>query len=45
MCFCGFEYDKHGAVDEEMCDTRCAGDLSSVCGGVLHNSVYSVGSK
>ena len=42
-CFCGDTYGHQGlAPKDSLCDTKCAGNSSEICGGSDLNSIYSV---
>ena len=41
-CFCGSDYDKHGAADESDCSTACDGNGNQTCGGGWRNSIYEI---
>ena len=42
-CFCGTTYNKYGG--SSACGSPCSGDPTSVCGGVLKNSILFLGGE
>ena len=46
QCFCGNAYgreSKYAPVADTECRTKCTGDSKGFCGGILRNSIYSIG--
>ena len=42
-CFCGSSYNNYG--ESSICEIPCSGDPTSVCGGVLANSILFLGGE
>jgi len=39
-CRCAFKFGMYGRVNDNICNVRCPGEASEMCGGPTYNSIY-----